>query len=439
MGVTASLNTTHLTVAAGAEVACEVIVHNVGDVVDQFAVDVVGAAQEWAEVEPATINLLPGGEAVARVVFRPPRTSDVLAGVVPFGIRVLSREDPHGSVVEEGDVDVEPFTAVAAEIVPAKARAARRTRYRLVVDNNGNHETAAEIVAIDPDDELHIVVDPPTLLTRPGTATVVRAKVAPHRRFLKGEPRTHQFQLVVLPDGEDPITTNAVLVQQQVLPPWLLPLSAVLLVVVAALIALWFTVLKPTVASIAQDASQQQVSQAASAARHASQAARQASQAASAAQAASGGAGGGSGGGSGGDAGAGRGAGGKTASGGAAGGPSSAARTPIDFRIAATADPVTNGSFQSFSFTAPKHQPLSISDLVLQNPRGDGGFLQLEIGGTVVLQEGLANFRDLDYHYVSALHVAPNQPVILAVNCTAPGTGATRCTPSVSFSGTLGP
>jgi type II secretory pathway pseudopilin PulG len=271
----------------------------------------------------------------------------------------------------------------------------------------------------------------------------VRAKVAPHRRFLRGEPKTHQFQLVVLPDGEDPVTANAVLVQQQLLPPWLLPVAAVLLVVAAALITLWFTVLRPTVASIAQDASQQQVSQAAGAARHASQAAQQASQAASAAQAASGGGSGGSGGGSGGGASAGGRAGGQGKSGGSgpsgAAAASSAAPAPIDFRIAASADPVTNGSFQNFSFTAPKHQRLTISDLVLQNPRGDSGFLQLEIGNSVVLQEGLANFRDLDYHYVSALHVNPDQPVVLAVNCTAPGAGATQCSPSVSFSGTLGP
>ena len=40
----------------------------------------------------------------------PPRNSSVPAGFVPFGVRVLSREEPHGSVVEEGSVQVEPFT-----------------------------------------------------------------------------------------------------------------------------------------------------------------------------------------------------------------------------------------------------------------------------------------------------------------------------------------
>ena len=58
-------------------------------------------------------------------------------------------------------------------------------------------------------------------------------------------------------------------------------------------------------------------------------------------------------------------------------------------------------------------------------------------GDKVVLETGLANYRDLDYHYVNALRVEPGQPVVVAVNCTTPGNGAKQCTPSVSFSGRL--
>jgi hypothetical protein len=80
---------------------------------------------------------------------------------------------------------------------------------------------------------------------------------------------------------------------------------------------------------------------------------------------------------------------------------------------------------------------MDIGDLVLQNPRGDTGFLRIRLGDDIVLETGLANFRDLDYHYVNPLHVAGGVPVVVEVNCGAPGAGAPRCTPSVSFSGTL--
>lgn len=442
MGAVTSLANTHLVVDAGAEVVCEVRVRNSGQVVDQFAVDVVGDSTAWATPQPNIVNLLPGAEATVRVVFSPPRSSEVLAGVVPFGIRVLSREDPYGSVVEEGDVEVNAFRLVAAEIVPKKGRGSRRARFRLAVDNNGNQDTPVEIVAIDPEDELRITLDPQALLAKPGTATVVKATVAPHRRFLRGDPKTHQFQLVALPEGEDPVTTNGTMVQLPLLPGWVIPAAAALLAMAIVLVVLWFTLLRPTVASIAQDATQTQASQAASAAQQASKAAQQASSAANQAQQAAGGGGSGAGAGGGGASGAnkagGGAAGGAGGSGSGNGSLSSSVPSPTEFRIAAQANPVTNGTFQNFSYTAPNHETMTIGDLVLQNPVGDSGLLQVKVGNSVVLSEGLENFRDLDFHFVDQLHVTADQPVTVAVSCQTPGSGQTQCTPSVSFSGQLG-
>jgi hypothetical protein len=189
------------------------------------------------------------------------------------------------------------------------------------------------------------------------------------------------------------------------------------------------------VQSIAKQEAQQQVAPVAA---QASQAASQASRAAAAA-----GVGGGSGGGGSGattTGSAATGTGGTGSSGGGSGSPPSATAdsNDTDFRIATSAGPVTNGAFQNFSFTEPNHQPLDISDLVFQNPMGDSGILRVMFGSTVVLEEGLDNFRDLDYHYVVPLHVDPDQPVVVAVACTAPGPGAAQCTPSVSFSGKAG-
>lgn len=446
MGAATFLNATHLDVQPGDETVCEIEVRNAGDVVDQFAVEVLGDAREWSDVEPAFVNLLPGDAATVEIAFRPPRSPDVPAGTVAFGVRVQSREDPHGSVVEEGEVEVAPFTELATELVPHKRRGRRRAKYRLVVDNTGNHETPVQIVALDPDDELQVKLNPPLLRTAAGTATVVKTKVIPHKRFLKGEPKVHEFQLMVLPEGEGEcegmegaIAASGVMVQQQLMPTWLLPALAVLVVAAGALVALWFTLLKPTVASIAKEQTQQQVEQATSAAKQASKAADQASKAAGVA--AGGGAGGGAG--AGGHR-SGDGTGSAGRQGGAAAGAATAhtsggagSRKPTTFRIQAEAPPVADGSFRSFRYVPPGKTALEITDLVLQNPRGDSGFLRLAIGKEVILVEGLANFRDLDYHYVVPLHVDPRQPVVVMVNCTAPGSGAPQCTPSVSFSGTL--
>jgi hypothetical protein len=302
----------------------------------------------------------------------------------------------------------------------------------LVVENNGNHGEPADVMAADTDDDADLLVRPAQVTVAPGTAVVVRVKVVPHKRFLKGEPRTIPFQSMVLVPGEDPITTDGVMIHEQLLPAWLIPAAALLGVIAAALVAVWFLLLRPQVQSIATQQTQQQVSQAASAASQAGKAAAQASRAAAVAQGApatstpgrSPGSGSGPNGGP---------------DGSGAGSPAGGGPSPdTAFRIATSAHPVTNGSFQNVSFTEPGHQSLDVSDLVLQNPRGDSGILRIELGSTVILEEGLDNFRDLDYHYEVPLHLDPDEPLTVAVDCVAPGSGGAQCTPSVSFSAKTG-
>jgi hypothetical protein len=438
MTVTTSLATTlsrhRLSVDAGGEASCDLQLRNTSDVVDQFDVDVVGPAAAWARAETPVINLMPGGEATVQVVFAPPRSAEVTAGTVAFAVRVRSRENPGSSAVQEGEVEVAPFAELTAELVPAKRRGRRKAKYKLAVENLGNQPETVSLVPIDTEDMLDIDVRPANLATRPGTVTIVKVRTTPKRRFLRGEPKIHPFQLEVHAGDRDPQMVDGVMIQERLLPKWILPALLAVAAGAVALLVLWFTLVKPSVQSVAKDQAQQQLGAANKAAEDANQAARQANQAAQ--QATGGGsAGGGSAGGAGGPAGAGGAPGGGL---GGAGQPGAqGGGTPVDFRIAAGANVAVNGTFQSFPYTAPDGKAMDLGDMVLQNPRGDTGILRITVGDKVILETGLANYRDLDYHYVNALRVVPNQPVAVAVSCAAPGSGAKQCTPSVSFSGRL--
>lgn len=421
MTVTASLSHAELTVAAGAETTTELTIANAGEVVDQLTVDLLGDAADWCEISPATVNLMPGTDGPVTLTFSPPRGGGVPAGPVPFGVRVRSREHPGSSTVAEGQVEVGGFTELVGELVPPRRHARRRARYRLAVENTGNRPETVDIAAFDTGgDELDLRVTPATVVAQPGTVTIVRVSAKARRRFLRGEPRTHSFELE-LSAAEDhlpePVVVDGVMVQERLLPKWLLPAFLALAAGAAALAALWFALLKPTVESIAAAQVAPAVSEANAAVSQAKEAAAQADQAADVATGA--------------------------APGDTSAPPAPATTTapgggePVDFRVAAQAAPVTDGSYQRFVYTAPDRRAMDIGDLVLQNPRGDSGFLRVSLGDTVVLEAGLANFRDLDYHYVNALHVAGGEPVVVEVNCLTPGLAATRCTPSVSFSGKL--
>ncbi|WP_157979752.1 COG1470 family protein [Kribbella monticola] len=438
MAATVSLSSEFLEVVPGETGRCELAITNTGRLVDQFTFSLVGDAAEWVTIEPPVVNLMPAASATAAVVFKPPRSAEVTAGRHPFGVRVGSREEPAASVVEEGAVEVAAFQQVVAELVPAKRRAKRRAKFRLAVDNLGNTPTPVEITLHDPEDELRLETDQPLVTTAPGTATIVKVRAIPHRRFLRGQPRSLPFQ-VVATGGPEPVELNGVVQQEQLIPKWLLPALVACAVLVVAAIGAWYALLKPAVVSTATEQTQQQVAKAETAASKATAAAQQAGAAATVARQAAG----------------------LESSPTPGPKPSSAAASkpaakpsptpapgkasgtpapngPVSFRIATSAKVVTDGSFTDFKYTAPdRRSKVDIADLVLQNPRGDNGILRIAIGTDIVLETGLANFRDLDYHYLEPLHANPGQPVVVSVNCTTPGTGSDHCTPSVSFSGKL--
>ncbi|MCS7477124.1 hypothetical protein ACFFQW_40540 [Umezawaea endophytica] len=408
-----------LTVEPGDQVRCAVRVHNAGGVVDQFTVDVIGDAAAWTEVTPASVNLMPDGHVEVEVVFSPPRSTDVAAGQHHVGLRVRSREDPDSSSVEEVVVEVGAFAELDAELLPSKRRGRRGARYRLAVENAGNTPMRVEVDPFDPeDDRIDIRLNRESFTLHPATVALVTVKVRPYRGFLRGEPRQHPFELrlaaepTVESDVEwTPLTVRGELVQERLLPGWVLPVLAVALVLVAALGALWVAVVAPGIKSIASE-------QAANASLAASMANAAADKANGSAE----------------DA--------------AADLSSAAAITsttppptpsPLSFRVATFAPPTTDGSFQRFPYTAPDGKALEIGDIVLQNPRGDVGYLRVLIGETVLLETGLANFHDLTYAYSTRLRVPAGQQVVVAVNCVTPGQGSARCTAAASFSAMLQP
>ncbi|MGH3938749.1 MAG: hypothetical protein ACRDTG_08945 [Pseudonocardiaceae bacterium] len=431
MGAITSLERRSIAVAPGGEARCTVLVRNTGTVVDQFTVEILGEAKSWAQVDPAVVNLLPEAESTVVVLFRPPRSSDLAAGNMPFGIRVSSREDRAATLIEEGTLQIEAFTDVRLELVPRRARGRRQARIEVAVDNLGNHPTTLAIDAVDADENLQFLPEHTDLTLQAGTTAFVGVLVRPERTFLRGPERTLPFQIRATGAGVTPTVAEGAMVQLARLPKWLPAAIAALLALLIGLVALWFTVFKPTIESTAKEAAAEEVQQVADTANAAM------AQADEAVRVATGGA----------PPGGAPGDGAPTTTPGVPppitpappGGPGT--REPIDFRIAADAARADNpDDFTAFEADLPADRAVLISDLVLQNPFGDSGILRLlrVVDGeeTVLLEVGLNNFRDLDYHFVQPLRFDPGELIVLAVNCqNPPAPGRDRCTPSASFSG----
>jgi hypothetical protein len=433
MGASASLSPRVFTVEAGSNARCQVKVRNTGTVVDQFVIDVVGNAGAFATTDPASLNLLPGDEGESTITFSPPRAHT--AGDVPFGVRVFSREDPSGSTVEEGVLTIGAFSELVAEVVPHTARGRRAAHYEVAVDNRGNVPVNADLLPSDPDQLLRFDTRPPAIVCEPGTATFAKLTARPKRRFWRGPAKTMAFQVTAAPNGAPPTTADGAMVQEALVPRWLVPALAALAALALILLVMWNTLFKPAIQDAAKDQAKKTLAATSKKANDAAAAANKAAGAAASAAKSAKKAGGGGGGAS---------TPGSTA-------PPNASTTPpaltaliaggaeTAFRLQAATNP---GATQSL--TSPQPPPgktLMLTDIVLENPNGDSGLISLSRGTDTIFVLGLANFRDLDYHFVAPL-LFTNGQLTVRVQCSAPGTGnggppPTQCTPAVSMSGVV--
>lgn len=408
MGATAVLAEQVLTVEPGGETRCQVKVRNNGTVVDQYTLEVLGDADAWAAVEPNVLSLFPGDEGAVQLLFSPPRHASTIAGPVPFAVRAVSKEDPGGSVVEEGTIEVRTFLDTFAELLPRTSRGRRSARYELAVDNRGNARINARLSAVDPDELLSFALSPPAVVVEPGTAAFAKIVVRPRKRFWRGPARTIPFQVSAETGGGQPLVADGAMLHEALLPRWL-PRVLLALAGLALLLGIaWLTLFRPTIESAARDkAAEVAAAVAEEAGADAGAAAARQELAETSPTPNGGGAGAGEGGGG---AGA-----GSPGEGGSGGGTGPVSGPVIDGRL------VVGGAS---TFVVPEGKTLQLTDIVLQNPDGNTGTLRIERSGTPLLVVALQNFRDLDYHFIAPPLFSAGQQLQLTADCPdgcAPG------------------
>jgi hypothetical protein len=201
MPAAVSILTPLVTAAPGGAGVAQVQIRNTGTVVDQFAINLVGDASAWARPVPPAVSLFPGADQTIEIHFSPPRSSAVVAGTVPYGVRVTSQEDTEFSVVEEGAVSITGFAAIEARVVPRTSEGKRSAVHRLEITNIGNSVVTADLSASDPDELLAIDIEPATIEVEPGATGIAKVKVAAKKSQKGRSSRRMPFNVFVEPGG----------------------------------------------------------------------------------------------------------------------------------------------------------------------------------------------------------------------------------------------
>jgi hypothetical protein len=408
MGAEATLTPGQLLVTPGGEATFEASVRNTGGVVDSFTFTPLGPAAPWTACEPAALSLFPGQTGTVRITVRPPVTPDLPEGPVAFAVRVVSNEDPAGSVVEEAMLHIAGVPVVTAELSPRtnRTRGKRASKYRIAVDNRGNVPAVVGFTAVDDEDALNITFLPPELQVAAGSAAFCDVRVRAVRRFWRGPAVTRRFNVAAHPPHGEPIDLPGTLLHEAAIPGWLPKAAALTAAAAVALAVTWFAVLRPVVQDAATaagtTAAQQELNKAL--------------------QNSSGGGGG--------------------AAGGGSAHPSTTTTTPPTTTSpakptialpppAAFAKTLSVGGGNQ-NLTADSKHEFSITDLVLQNPNGDKGNLTVSRNGQVLLSTRLENFRDYDLHFVTAITIPAGDSLSMSVNCQ---NGGPACSPVALVSG----
>jgi hypothetical protein len=234
MPAAVTIQTPSVTVQPGGTGIAVVLIRNTGTIVDQFAVNVVGDASAWARPQPPAVSLMPNDEANVEIHFTPPRSSAVVAGTVPYGVRVTAQEDKEFSVVEESVVTIAGFSAVEAKVVPRTSEAKRRAVHRIEVLNTGNAPVTAAVSASDPDELLAFEIEPASLTVEPGATGIARMKVASRKSHRGRSTRRMPFNVLVEPGGP-PVQVDGAFEQK---PKASILLFLAILVVAAVLVVL---------------------------------------------------------------------------------------------------------------------------------------------------------------------------------------------------------
>jgi hypothetical protein len=166
--------------APGGETDVTVEVTNLGEIVEEISVEVLGDLAEHARVFPPSLHLYPGAVGTTKVTFRAPEGH--APGPVPFGIRARSTITQE-SAIEESSLEVTSQSRFSAELRPRQSRARRKGRHRVTVFNDGNVPLVVRLSSSDPDDLLGFThVDRLEVPTGGVASARVTARVAGGRR-----------------------------------------------------------------------------------------------------------------------------------------------------------------------------------------------------------------------------------------------------------------
>ncbi len=226
----------------GTPVTLTAEVFNASEIVEEFAIDVVGAEGRFrTTVSPGELDLFPGTAGSVEVTVDVRTLYSAAAGSHKIGIRAIPATSPESSRVDEAIIEVLPVAEVLLEAHPQMARVGRAGAFVLVARNRGNNNVNVEFSGTDPEGAVHFDFDPPGLIIPPGEEVYTVAQARGSRPMVGQDAQRSITFRTVTPDPDAPEVLSDVVMLQRA---WLSGIFTTIfvLVIAAVLFAITFLV-----------------------------------------------------------------------------------------------------------------------------------------------------------------------------------------------------
>ena len=392
-------------VTPGSPTSLALSVENVGDHTETYTIIPAGLTAPWTTVTRPNVTLFGGSQDIVEIVIRPPAIYSTTAGPTTVAVRVVSQTDPDDSVIAEVIAEVGWFDDRRITTLQPVRRARRRTTFEFMVENHGNNLANCRLHLIDRTNRIDGSFDPPAVGVAPGSTSLVRLNAKAHGGVFRRSERQLDFEIEATEPEHEPATGLATLIQPPTVSGRFLARAAATLLVVGAIIAAWFGVVRPELRDAAERAVDDRIDE------------LEVTPTTTTAIAAI------------------------TVPDETDAGPDAAVVEPIgdpvSYRIAVD---VGVNQERSESITVPPDSQFRMTDLVLQNPNGDLGSAQLLRNGEILYEFDLGSMSSANEFQprISPIPFAPSDNIVLAVECSVVGApSGTGCEIAVLLGGVL--
>ncbi|MGD2077133.1 MAG: protein kinase [Chloroflexota bacterium] len=234
-----AIEPTNVEVAPGSRVDVVVQLSNQGSLVEHYNLTTRQLPEEWVTLSRDSLQLMPGGSETVHLAIHPPLESESTAGRRPYRLMVTSTTDRTDQVGVAGEVTVLPYHRFTADMRPKQL--AHGATCRVLVKNEGNEEATYNVSVRDRAEAIRVDDEDGRLKLAPGERGTVDLKLEAKQRPLFGRGKNLPFEVLVGAAAGQRQRINGQLDVNALLPGWLLPLLAALLLVLCLSLAGLFT------------------------------------------------------------------------------------------------------------------------------------------------------------------------------------------------------